>query len=95
MNADLSTREGRVAFANTLLTDKFFQFLGDLYSRYQDEKNYEDFKDYETVMKKNLPETAGFIKGTIRPFGFQMRPMGFFYTIQVYVTSKGAGWKSI
>ena len=40
-----------------------------LYERWQDEKEYEDFNDYVTIMMKYMPEGATLVKGTKRPFG--------------------------
>lgn len=41
----------------------------DLYFRWQDEKQYEDFNDYTMSMMKSMPTGASLIKGTKRPFG--------------------------
>jgi hypothetical protein len=40
-----------------------------LYERWQDEKDYEDFNEYVTAMMKSMPTGAKLIKGTKRPFG--------------------------
>lgn len=49
--------------------------LDNLYGRWLDEREYEDFADYakvmETEVKKLLPE-AEFVCGTKRPFGFRV-----------------------
>lgn len=61
------------------LIDKLFKTmkntLVNLYGRWLDEKEYEDFADYETVMREkfdSIPPEYGlrFVKGTKRPFGF-------------------------
>jgi hypothetical protein len=54
----------------TLVVD-FGKTLISLYSRWLDECQYEDFKEYEAVMKAKLEENPGisFIKGSKRPFG--------------------------
>lgn len=43
-----------------------------LHSRWQDEKEYEDWADYEKEMEK-LWDGDGFIKGTKRPLGFKIK----------------------
>jgi len=45
----------------------FSNLMFNLYERWQDEKEYEDFNDYVETFKKHIPET---IKGLKRPFGF-------------------------
>jgi len=53
---------------NILNDEKIAGELLCLYDRWQDEKEYEDWADYEKVMKKLINHT--FVKGTKRPFGF-------------------------
>jgi len=45
--------------------------LGYLSARWADEKEHEDFRDYENAMKSTIEAHDGvtFIKGTKRPFG--------------------------
>lgn len=50
--------------------DEYSNLLYNLYERWQDEKEYEDFNDYVEAFKKHIPET---IKGTRRPFGFHIK----------------------
>ena len=52
--------------------------MANLYERWQDEKEYEDFADYEKVIKEAVDKIGGitFIKGTKRPFGFQYELCG-------------------
>jgi hypothetical protein len=51
-------------------TDKFIN----LYYRWSDEKEYEDFNDYIVVMKAWVEkEGFEFIKGTKKPFGFKFK----------------------
>lgn len=40
-----------------------------LYERWLDEKDYENFNKYVTAMMKSMPTGAKLIKGTKRPFG--------------------------
>jgi len=63
-------------------------FLGYLYDRWQDEKEYEDFKEYADVMKKKVGDA--FVRATKRPFGFVMKAEGG--EVQVYVNSKSFGF---
>ncbi len=54
-----------------LLTDQ--DVIGKLESikcRWDDEREYEDWADYETYMKKLWGGKEHFVKGTKRPFGF-------------------------
>lgn len=47
--------------------------LCNLYNRWLDEREYEDFKDYENVMKEKVIKSSipcKFIKSMKRPFGF-------------------------
>lgn len=54
------------------MVDSTANVLCNLYERWQDEKEYEDFADYAKVMKESAEKTPGikFLKGTKRPFGF-------------------------
>ena len=56
--------------------DAMAQLLGNLYDRWQDEKEYEDFNGYAEVMRTRFMESFGrrghsFIGATKRPFGFK------------------------
>ena len=48
--------------------DTAMNFMEYLYIRWQDEKEYEDFKEYEGGMIKNLPDGATMESMTKRPF---------------------------
>lgn len=63
--------------------------LVNLYERWKDEKEYEDFSEYEEVMKKKADEISEitFIKATKRPFGFKFKNQNRDY--QVSITAKG------
>lgn len=54
------------------LTEKL---LINLYMRWLDEKGYEDFSDYENVMRSKVIKVkdVSFLRGTQRPFGFQFQ----------------------
>ncbi len=74
-------------------------FLGDLYGRWQDEKEYEDFNDYVGVMKKMIlarsPKMTTFVRGSKRPFGITIQIPGFPYKVQVVVGSRHVGWQAV
>lgn len=63
---DSKERENISNVLNNLGTTQ--KFLN-LYERWQDEKDYEDFNEYVTAMMKSMPTGAKLIKGTKRPFG--------------------------
>jgi hypothetical protein len=73
---------------------KFNDTIANLAFRWMDEKEYEDFKDYEKVMKEKV-ETFGvkFIKGSKRPFGFVVEFKEVAY--QFYFTMKACGYKPL
>lgn len=51
----------------------FFQLLRNLKDRWDSEKEYEDFAEYQKAMKKAFPasKSSKFIKSTKRPFGIK------------------------
>ena len=59
-----------------------------LYSRWEDEKEYEDWAEYEEVLRKLTPVWAKFVKGLKRPFGFRLD----YGDIQADITMKADGW---
>jgi hypothetical protein len=73
---------------------EFFDYMGYLACRWMDEGKYEDFKDYETEMKKKV-ESFGvkFVKGSKRPFGFVVEFKEVAY--QFYFTMKACGYKPL
>lgn len=80
-----------------LLTKKNINFLSNLYGRWQDEKEYEDFAEYAKAMKKMVATTKiKFIKAAKRPFGFIVDTGGETHRyIQVYINSRYIGWKAV
>lgn len=66
-----------------------------LYGRWLDESAYEDFADYEKVMKREIEKIQGaeFLKGTKRPFGchFKVGEKIYEYT----VNTRNIGYKRI
>jgi len=76
------------AIADMINEDNFSSRLIGLRGRWQDEKEYGDFADYEDVMKGMLPDSRMiFLKGTKRPFGFHMSMEGVTY--KIFLKSKG------
>lgn len=67
--------------------------LGYLYNRWQDEREYEDFADYENEMRKLLPAGFVFWRGTKRPFGFRFMLDGNAYALEM--TGRKYGWKRL
>lgn len=65
------------------------------WSRWQDEREYEDINDYAQLFTKAI-EKSGFqlIKMTKRPFGFIVNPKPE-VTIQYYCNGRNAGYKQI
>lgn len=55
---------------SNLINEKHMDLISMLYSRWQDEKEYEDINDYVERFKKAIPGT---ISGTKRPFGFNIQ----------------------
>ena len=64
-----------IAIAKSIYNAFPINTLGNLYGRWLDEREYEDFADYEAVMKKAVGEIKGvtFVKGNKRPFGFTIQ----------------------
>ena len=82
------------------LMDKIIDNLSYLYSRWQDEKEYEDFADYIERMKsdfnrfcKEIPmKNAVFVKGQKRPFGFVFDFEG--WRVALSINSSQIRWKA-
>ena len=51
--------------------DQFGEFVGYLYDRWQDEKEYEDWADYVQAMKNKLDDHLEFKGASKRPFSMQ------------------------
>lgn len=65
-----------------------------LYGRWQDEKEYEDIKDYGVNIKKEVEAVGGeFIKMNKKPFGFTFKLADATY--QIKVTSKSYEYNRI
>lgn len=59
---------------NLVNSEAVFNTFINLYGRWQDEKEYEDFNDYVKVMQTSVEKVVGKItnvKGTKKPFGLK------------------------
>lgn len=68
--------------ANTRDTVEFLEYL---YSRWQDEKEYEDWSEYVTAIKKKF-SNFDIIKTSKRPFGFSVKCDTMILSITLKVT---------
>lgn len=91
-NVSAEMAKGREKISQLLL-DKVEDMLDYLYERWQDEKEYEDFSDYEKVMRDAVGD--GFIKATKRPFGFITQIEGFPYKSHVSINYQCISCKAI
>lgn len=69
----------------------FYQDIQDhmemLYSRWADEKEYEDIRDYGVSIEHAVKKIGGtFLKMSKRPFGFTYELMGATYQVQMKST---------
>ncbi len=72
-----------------------------LYERWQDEKEYENWKDYEKyllilfhlTLRKNKIKDVSFLKATKKPFGMTFEIYGI--EIYFYVNSKSYNYKVV
>ena len=55
--------------------------LSGLYSRWQDEKQYEDFKDYSTVIKKKVESIIYHHCPSVKLEKVTKSPFGFIFTV--------------
>ena len=65
-----------------------------LYSRWHDEKEYENINDYEDVIHKTMPLGFSIIKMSKRPFGFTF-DIGTGAVYQIKTNGKTIEWKRI
>lgn len=83
---------------NSQLLDLMYNIISQLYFRWLDEKEYEDFSEYAKVMERVLGEvapTVKFIKATQRPFGCLVQIPDMPYKTHLITNSKAAGWKVV
>jgi hypothetical protein len=70
------------------------EILENLYCRWQDEKEYEDIKDYGEVIRPKVEKIGGkFLKMLKRPFGYNFQLGGATY--RIYVNSTTYGYKRL
>jgi len=79
---------------STLLSDTM-DTLGYSWGRWQDEREYEDIKDYAQLFTKAIEKSGfQFVKMTKRPFGFIVKPNPE-VAIQYYCNGRNAGYKQV
>lgn len=70
----------------------FQDLLGNLYDRWQDEKDYEDINEYGDVIKGKLPEGFKLQEMTKRPFGFKFN-LGTEAEYHLFISCNNMEWK--
>lgn len=94
-----NTPEARAAFMQSVLTREKAEALGALYDRYQDEKEHEDWFDYQTAIYKllsaDLPKGVMVLKITKRPFGAVLVIDGWPNHVAVKANASAVAWKMI
>lgn len=71
--------------------NKMLKHLGYLWERWQDEKEYEDWKDYIIAAKKVLPKDCIFISLSKRPFEMKFK-LSDGRVAYIKITSREASW---
>ena len=79
--------------SQTVFNDKLIENIAYLWSRWQDEQGYEDFKDYEQAMlnhlKAALPDDdVSLVRGTQEPWGIIFRLGEQNYHMKLHVDMK-------
>lgn len=86
--------QNRTSAVDTARIDAMFaaiaETMGNLYYRWQDEKDYEDIEDYGKVMAKGLPQGFTMSKVTKSPFGFRFQLDSFPEAIYAVTVNDGA-----
>lgn len=96
----LSEKSAAGVSARSKVMDGIVRKVGDtlanLYGRWLDEREHENFADYAKVMA-DMCQTfdCKFIKASKRPFGFTIQPNGFPYAVLVSVNTNSIGWKAV
>lgn len=73
---------------NFINDDGHLDSLLNLRDRWADEKEYEDWSDYETALNKMTADDWSFIRGSKRPFGFITKVTGL-GTVHIFLKFKG------
>lgn len=68
------------------------EWFADLYSRWLDEREYEDFKDYAKVMEERFG--LRFVRATERPFGCVIRVKRIPYYVHIEGRAGAVSWRS-
>ena len=69
-------------------------FVENLASRWQHEKEYEDIAEYQKVIQQLLPKGFVITAMTKRPFGFKFK-IGTDAVYSVYCNRRNVGWNRI
>lgn len=67
--------------------------LGNLWARWQDEKEYEDINEYGARIAKQFPEGWKLLKSNKRPFGITVQIEAEEWKISI--TGRSMGWKRV
>lgn len=85
----MSTEFQKARASITTLLDAVSERVGYLHGRWQDEREYEDFAEYEKAMRAVVPAGYTLLRATKRPFGFHFRIEAFPHAVfRVRVTSR-------
>lgn len=84
----------------TVFNDELAEGICRLWSRWQDEQGYEDFKDYEQAMlgyvRKALPkEDITLVRGTQEPWGIIFRMGGTNHHLKLNIDMEETYWISV
>jgi hypothetical protein len=77
------------------ITKKLKPTLENLYFRWEDEKEFEDFNDYKKILKGSLPSNCHFINATKKPFAVVFNVDGApRYKFRIIINQKHIQWKA-
>lgn len=88
----MTNEEIQAQFTSTLRAIK--DTLDYLECRWQDEREYEDFAEYQKVLKTKIEEQGyAFVKATKRPFGVVAKSSTG-HEVHFFAKANGFGWKA-
>lgn len=90
------TAKERKTLKDVTNNEEAFNTFINLYRRWEDEWQYENFEDYAQMMFKYAPKSATFVRGTENPFGVVFLYGGLEVTIYLKIV-RGLGclvWKA-
>jgi hypothetical protein len=96
-----NTTQGRIERANVVnaIFGNIEELFVNLYSRWQDEKEYEDFNDYTTRLMeevvKHSPKDTKLVKGNKRPFGITISIPHFPYNVKISIKRNQYTWETV